>query len=177
MVFSLIAAVCFFTACKSDPPYDRSTQLAIDRDSIAKFIKANNLTDIKETSQGLFYQVLKEGTGTRTAHLVDSLKIHYVGKLMSTQLYFDSTTNNVDTIATKFLLTDAIEGWQLGIPLIKEGGRIRLIVPSTLAYQNKSLSTLVKSNSILDFDIQFIKLITPDEFYIKNRTTLLTTYK
>lgn len=156
--------LCFAVACKSDPPYDPAQQLAIDDDLIVKYMAANNITATKD-SHGLYYSIINPGSTTdnRTTTLQDIIVVHYIGRIMKSQLVFDSTDTNVDTLSTKFLLSDVIEGWQLGIPKIKEGGRIRLLVPSTLAYQNRQIDTLLKANSILDFDIRVIKVTDPSQ--------------
>jgi FKBP-type peptidyl-prolyl cis-trans isomerase FkpA len=173
--------LCFYAACKSDPAYSPATQLAIDDDLIAKYIVKNNIPALK-TSQGLYYQIYPAGPVStdppiddndpvpppddRIPSLNDSIKIHYVARLMLSQQVFDSTATNSNELATEFLLKDVIEGWQLGIPLIHQGGHIRLLVPSPLAYQNRQIDTLLKANSILDFDIRLIKVINPSQFKI-----------
>ncbi|WP_175470568.1 FKBP-type peptidyl-prolyl cis-trans isomerase [Pedobacter hartonius] len=162
----LVLAACFFAACKTDPAYDRVAQLAIDDDIIRKQLTANGtLSGFTKTGDGLYYFISKAGEG-RAPVDTDMVGIHFVGRLfLNQQVIFDSTFSNTDT--TKFLLSDGIEGWEKGIPLIKPGGRIRLIVPSTLAYQNQEIrqtgltDTTLAKNSILDFDIQLLKIIPP----------------
>ncbi len=157
-----ILVVCFFVACEKTPVYDKATQLKIDDDIIAKYLKDNNLTFTK-TAQGLYYQIINQNdTGTKIIALSDSLRIHYVERLLLNQRFLDSTISNVDT--TLFQLKDAIQGWELGIPLIRAGGRIRLIVPSPLAYQNRQIDSLLIPNSILDFDIRLISAIDSTQF-------------
>jgi len=153
----LFAVTCFYTACKTDPVYDRNVQLPIDVDIIAKYIQANNLTATK-TADGLFYNIITPGTGSDNLRLEDTVMIHYVARTLQGVL-FDSTATNVDSLATRFVLGSGIEGWQKGIPLIQTGGRIRLYVPSVLAYQNRQIDTIVVANSNLDFDIRLIKVL------------------
>ncbi len=54
------------------------------------------------------------------------MKTDYTGKF----------TNNTsfDEGVVSFPLTGVIEGWQIGIPLIKQGGKVKLIIPPYLAY-------------------------------------------
>jgi len=159
-----ILGACFFAACKSDPPYDSNTQLQIEVDSIQKKLTADELVFTK-TSEGLFYQIIDPGEADSIAPiLTDSVTIHFAGRFFfKPTVLYDSTRTNVDTLSTKFVLANAIRGWQLGIPLIKHGGRIRLIVPSPLAYQNRVVSgaVVVPANSILDFEIRLIKVKKP----------------
>jgi FKBP-type peptidyl-prolyl cis-trans isomerase FkpA len=156
----LVLAACFFVACKTDPAYDKAAQLAIDDDIIKKQLTDNGtISTYTRTNDGLYYNIVKPGEGA-TPVPTDMVGIHYVGRLfLRQQVMFDSTFSNLDT--TKFILSNSIEGWQKGIPLIKPGGRIRLIVPSSLAYQNREIDTILRANSILDFDIQLLKIIPP----------------
>lgn len=155
LLFLLTA--CVFTACKNDPAYDAATQLAIDEDIIVAKLKADGQTATR-TNEGLYYQLIKASADTKPVsitNLLDTVSIHYVARIFTTQVLYDSTANDVDTIATKVVLGNTIEGWQKGIPLMKTGDRIRLIVPSPLAYQNRIIGTL-PANTILDFDIKLI---------------------
>ena len=55
-----------------------------------------------------------------------------------------------------FALNRLIVGWQIGVPLIKKGGSIRLIVPSGLAYGSSSPGLGIPKNAVLDFTIDLI---------------------
>jgi FKBP-type peptidyl-prolyl cis-trans isomerase len=60
---------------------------------------------------------------------------------------FDASANPVS-----FLLSGVIKGWQIGIPLIKKGGRIKLVIPSSLAYGCKGQNS-IGPNSPLYFEV------------------------
>jgi len=156
----VVLAACLYVACKSDPAYDKATQLAIDDDIIVKNLAASGETaDFTKDPSGFYYQILSKGPDTgATPVITDTLVVHYVGRTYPGGRLFDSTTTNVDTLSTKFVLANGIEGWQKGIPLIKKGGRIRLLVPSSLGYQNRQLDTVLVANTNLDFDIRLINI-------------------
>ena len=157
----LFVTACFFAACKSSPVYDKATQLQIDIDSIQRFINKNGII-AEKTPDGLFYTIVNPGVGNDTIGLEDQVVIHYVARRLDGVVY-DSTATNVDTLGTTFILNNGIEGWQKGIPLIQTGGRIRLLVPSVLAYQNRVVDTSLVANSNLDFDIRLIKVTKKDK--------------
>jgi FKBP-type peptidyl-prolyl cis-trans isomerase FkpA len=157
----LFVIACFFAACKSTPVYDKETQRQIDIDSIQRFITKNGII-AERTPEGLFYTIVRPGTGTDEIGLEDEVVIHYVGRRLDGVVY-DSTATNVDTLGTAFVLNNSIEGWQKGIPLIKTGGTIRLIVPSAMAFQNRVVDTSIGPNSNLDFDIRLIKVTKKDK--------------
>ncbi|HET8828665.1 MAG TPA: FKBP-type peptidyl-prolyl cis-trans isomerase, partial [Pelobium sp.] len=53
----------------------------------------------------------------------------------------------------QFLLGNLIAGWRLGIPKIRTGGKIRLIIPSGYGYGDVAKQG-IPANSILDFEIE-----------------------
>ena len=163
---------CFYMACKMDPLYDdiKTQQAAIDDAKIARFIDSLGIP-AKKTDRGLYYQIIAPGTPLgRPWEKTDTIGIHYVGRFLTGDV-FDSTA--VADRPTKFLMADAIEGWELGIPLIQPGGQIRLIVPSGLAYQNRQIGAVdsIPPNSILDFDIKLISITPPAPPETDNNTT------
>jgi FKBP-type peptidyl-prolyl cis-trans isomerase FkpA len=49
-------------------------------------------------------------------------------------------------------LNTVIEGWQIGMPLIKKGGRIKLIIPSSYGYGCIEKGN-IPPNSVLYYDV------------------------
>jgi len=138
--FLLISVL--FTSCKKEEDAEKQ---------ITEFIQKNNITATKHPS-GLYYQIIKAGTGNSTYPPGTRITIKYVGKLLNGTVIDDG--NNVENT---FQLAQLIEGWKIGIPLIQKGGEIRLIIPSELAYGNQATGP-VPANSVLDFTIQLINV-------------------
>lgn len=136
------------SSCSKDTPYDRDAQFKIDSALIQKYIAKNNITDVK-MKNGVFYKILSQGTDTTKVNLTDTVTLFYDGRVLGNTKAFDSVAT---TIPRPFILKNVIAGWQIGVPLIKAGGRIRLIVPSTLAYIDRPVGP-IPANSILDFNI------------------------
>jgi len=57
-----------------------------------------------------------------------------------------------DPTRSGWTLSSLIEGWKIGIPLIKKGGRIKLIIPSALAYGCTGYAS-IPPNTPLYFDV------------------------
>jgi len=148
-LLAAIALVFTFTACQKQDVYDREAQLQTDREIILKFIADQKLTNVLE-NDGVFYQVIKEGTGTESLGLTDTAVVNYEGRLLSDGAVFDESEDTV-----KFALNSVIEGWQRGLPLIKKGGQIRLLIPSPMAYANFSVGS-IPANSPLDFTVDLV---------------------
>ncbi len=101
-------------------------------------------------STGILYEVTNSGTGI-TPSLSSKIFIRYTGKLADGTV-FDSQT---DHTLTGWVLGGLIQGWQIAIPLINEGGSIKIVIPSSLAYGCAAVGT-IRSSSILYFEIQLV---------------------
>ena len=129
-------------------------------DSLAELKKENEIIfsaiqsgkfDTTGSINGVFYKILKEGTGNLVS-INDNLVVHYKGQLLN-GFVFDETKEKPATFPLKRL----IKGWQIGLPYCREGGKIRLIMPSTLAYSIRNLG-VIPPNSILIFDIEVVEI-------------------
>jgi len=170
IILLFIAAACSFAACKTEPAYDQATQAAIDEGLIKQFVDDSNIVATRSLS-GLYYKVIKDGPGTGEVQYdpTDTIIMRYVGRRIppNSNVVYDSTQTVVDSQAPSFIYNSLIIGWQEGLKYIRPGGTIRLIVPSTLAYQNRVVSAMpgpnntavfLPANTILDFNIKLIKV-------------------
>ncbi len=101
--------------------------------------------------EGMFYQIIKEGTG-RLVKVTDMLTVYYKGSLYSDGSVFDETKNKPAT----FPLERLIKGWQLGLVHCKVGGKMRLFLPSGSAYGIRTRAAKIPPNSILVFDVEVL---------------------
>ena len=58
----------------------------------------------------------------------------------------------------KFPVNAVIPGWSEGVKLIGEGGKIRLFIPSELAYGAQQAGPVITPNSTLIFDVELVKI-------------------
>jgi FKBP-type peptidyl-prolyl cis-trans isomerase len=102
-------------------------------------------------SSGLYYQIVDPGAG---AVPLPSSKVFvtYIGRLISSDAVFDQQNNST---LTGWVLETLIPGWQFGLPLIAEGGTIRLIVPSALAYGCNGRA-VIPGDAVLFFEIELV---------------------
>ena len=108
---------------------DKNKLPAYEDFTIQKYMAANALTGFTKTTSGLYYKIDVPGTGSPIA--VDStVKVEYEGKLLNGTVFDKTSTGSPASLG----LSDVVKGWQEAIPLIKEGGTIRMILPSSLAY-------------------------------------------
>jgi FKBP-type peptidyl-prolyl cis-trans isomerase FkpA len=114
-----------------------------------------NLSAMKRTASGLYYQDLSVGTGKQAAN-DSTLKVYYTGALTSGQT-FDT---NVNKTPFAFALGQGvvIKGWDEGILAgepMRVNGRRRLVIPSDLGYGGKT-NGKIPAGSVLVFDITLV---------------------
>lgn len=144
-LYILLIAVLAIGACKKDKPFDQEAQFGRDTVIIKKFIADNNIPAVKDAS-GLYYQIIAPGTGDVKPNDNSLITIKYKGRLLNGEV-FDQNES------IEFRLGGLIAGWRIGIPKIRAGGKIRLLIPSGYAYGNRPAGK-IPANSVLDFDIE-----------------------
>lgn len=124
----------------------------VDRLLIEEYAASNNLTPQVDPS-GLYYVIENPGTGSNPK-LTDEVEVRYKGYLLDGTV-FDQTKDNKTAV---FYLGSLIPGWQIGIPLLKEGGKGIFIHPSSLAYGQRGAGNLIGPNEVLVFEIELVKV-------------------
>jgi FKBP-type peptidyl-prolyl cis-trans isomerase len=130
---------------------DSLSQFELERKMIDQAIVAGK-SDAKDNIDGVYYKIIKEGTG-RQIQKNDNLKIFYKGYLFSDGTVFDETKEK----PVNFPLNMLIKGWQLGLPICKIGGKIKLVTPSVMAYSIRTITAKIPPNSILVFEIEVLE--------------------
>lgn len=128
------------------------------------FLAENKKKDgVKTTESGLQYQVIKEGEGKQPNE--DSyVSVHYKGTLINGE-EFDSSYERQKP--AEFQLKRVIKGWTEGLQLMKEGAKYKLFIPSELAYGARGAGAQIKAHSTLIFEVELLKVMTPDEYKAK----------
>ncbi len=154
-LYVLLFAVLAISACKKQEYIDYQAlafeQLAKDTVIIKEFIAENDIPAIKHPS-GVYYQIIEPGSGDVVYKVDTRVEAKYTGRLLNGTV-FDTSVEKAAT----FTLGGVIAGWQIGIPLIQKGGKIRLLIPSGYAYGTEGQSKILP-NTILDFDIELINV-------------------
>jgi len=105
-------------------------------------------------TNGLQYKMLVEGTG-KQPKATDKVTVNYRGTLIN-GTEFDSSYKRGEPIT--FALNQVIKGWTEGVQLMKEGGKIQLVIPGDLAYGERGAGQLIGANATLIFEIELIKV-------------------
>lgn len=112
---------------------------------------------IIETEEGIQYEILEEGTG-EYPKIDETVKVNYIGRLQDGS-EFDNSYKRGQPL--ELALNNVIKGWQIGLPLMREGSKYRLFIPPSLGYGTRNNGT-IPPNSILIFDIELMQIVKPD---------------
>jgi FKBP-type peptidyl-prolyl cis-trans isomerase FkpA len=148
----LVFVMVLISCAKEEDTYDRDAQLQLDIDSIARFVSINKIGATKD-EDGLYFQILRPGAGEVNWDKVESVTVKYTGRLLNGAVF------DQPELPVKLLYPGLFQGWHDGLQKIKEGGSIRLIIPSTMAYTDVQVG-IIAPNSNLDYTIELLKIDT-----------------
>ena len=114
-----------------------------------------NKPGVTELPEGIQYEVIKEGTGAQPL-LRDTVKAHYKGSLLDGK-EFDNSFKRGQPFSAP--LTALIKGWQIALPLMKEGSHWRLWIPSHLAYGDRGAGSDIPGGATLVFEVELIQVV------------------
>ena len=126
-----------------------------EKDSgIAYLEKFSKEDGVKKTKSGLAYKIIKPGSGKQPKE-TDTVEVHYHGTLINGTV-FDSSVDRGKKVS--FPLNRVIKGWTEGLQLIKLGGKVRLVIPSELAYGDVGAPPKIPGGSTLIFDVELFTI-------------------
>ena len=150
-LFLLIAISFFCNSCKKDSGCTPVSPDVEDPQIVEYNIK--NGLNCQRYKNTIYYNAIDTGYGISPT--IDSkVTVTYTARYLNNKIF------DASTVPINFKLSDVIEGWQIGLPLLKKGGRILLIIPSAYAYGcNGNTNLSVPENQILIYDIKLIDVI------------------
>jgi len=145
----LLGLLLVLTSCKDK---NIVSQDAIDKQKILDYLEQNQL-EAESLPSGLFYIINESGNDNHPT-IASSITVSYTGRLLNGSKFDEGEFFTGE-------LVNLIKGWQEGIPLIGEGGRINLIIPSSLGYGGQSAGS-IPPNSVLRFEVKLHYFSNPD---------------
>jgi FKBP-type peptidyl-prolyl cis-trans isomerase FklB len=123
-----------------------------------KYLEENAKREgVVTTASGLQYEVVQKGDGpTPTAN--DVVSVHYEGRLVDGTV-FDSSIQRGSPIDLP--VNGVIAGWVEALQLMHVGEKVKLFIPSELAYGDQSPSPVIPPNSVLVFDLELLGIKNP----------------
>jgi FKBP-type peptidyl-prolyl cis-trans isomerase FkpA len=131
------------------PNIDSVAQYDHDRSFIEQKMLSSNA--VWPTKEGVYYQIENPGTG-KSFTAADTITVFYKLRIFGTEEVISGGSDKPNT----FPLNRLIKAWQIAVPLIKTGGKIRLVIPSGQGYSIRTRAADIPPNSILDFEIEVL---------------------
>lgn len=145
-----------------------SEQLSYEKGLIENYLVNNNL-EAQQTEEGIYYIISREGEGEHVAEedtVISNFTLRLLnGKVLTTTeapvareagIFKEST--KYDHYAFSLAKDRLLEGWIIGLPLLKEGGKGTFFIPSKFAFGSKSAAGVIPPNATVIYDIEVIEL-------------------
>lgn len=141
IVFISFLLLTTLASCKKDSTPD---YLAIDIEKITTYLEEKGL-EAQRLESGLFYIIEIPGSEQKPVSS-STVTVSYKGSLLNGDVFDEGSFFTAP-------LNNLIEGWIQGIPLVGAGGKIKLFIPSPLAYGSNATGS-IPANSPLIFEVR-----------------------
>ena len=84
------------------------------------------------------------------------IRAHYAGSLLDGK-EFDSSYRRGQPFEAR--VNQLIQGWQIVLPMMSEGSKWRLWIPSNLAYGDRGAGAGIPGGATLLFDVELLKVL------------------
>lgn len=178
-IVALFSVLIVFSSCKKEYESIES----IDDAKIKDYISKNNLQNVESDETGFYYQVVEEGTGDFFKN--SDMVFYYVtvkSLLNGTQYLQSPTYSNLSNFVgyLNSFYNGSLSSNSYNIPAIrtavlalKPGGKVRIFVPSYLAF-GKNGAGNIPSNEIIELVVTTINYKTQAEIDKERINTFLT---
>jgi FKBP-type peptidyl-prolyl cis-trans isomerase FklB len=134
---------------------EKAKKLNEEKEKGATFLAANKAKEgVIELPEGVQYKMVEEGTGKQPA-VSTLIEAHYAGRLLDGK-EFDSSFRRNQPFQAR--INQLIKGWQLVLPLVREGGRVIIWVPSDLGYGDNGVPG-IPGGAVLEFEVQLLRIL------------------
>lgn len=116
-----------------------------------------NWPNVRKTTTGLRYLVLREGTGA-IPKPGDKVAVLYVGRLLLTGKVFNQLEDREHPFVFRVKRGEVIEGWDQILQMMKVGEKRMVIVPGEMAYGTRGRPPDIPRNATLVFEIDLLEI-------------------
>ena len=114
---------------------------------------------VKELKNGVLYRVEASGSG-KNPKVSDRVKVRYEGRHVDGRVFDKSKGEDPQ----EFRVDRTVSGWQEVLPLMREGDKWVVVIPSHLAYGAKGNPVgNIGPNETLAFTIELVRVMDPGE--------------
>ncbi|PKR80140.1 peptidylprolyl isomerase [Brumimicrobium salinarum] len=108
---------------------------------------------MEKTENGLYYAIKDTGHGSEFISYKDQVTFTYKGSFLNGNTF--QVIGKEDPLVYK--VKQLIVGWQDALMMIKEGGKIEIIIPPQLGYATQK-TDIIPANSILKYELEVLKV-------------------
>lgn len=120
---------------------------------LEKYLNDNKITTPANPS-GLYYIEKLKGTGSK-AEKGSKVSVHYKGTLLDGTVFDQSKEKPIEFTLG---VGEVIPGWDEGIGMMQEGGKAKLVIPSSLGYGPRGSGPIPPSSSLV-FEVELVKVL------------------
>jgi FKBP-type peptidyl-prolyl cis-trans isomerase FkpA len=114
--------------------------------------------DWEQSAEGLQYHVEQKVSGDAPMPALGSrVTVHYEGRLINGEV-FDSSYSRGQPAT--FPLDGVIQGWQIGVPMMRRGEIWQFAIPAALAYGERDGGPIPAGSTLL-FKVELLEVETP----------------
>jgi FKBP-type peptidyl-prolyl cis-trans isomerase FkpA len=153
----LLTAVLMLLLGSCDPgrKYEKEEEAQIQ-----DYLSSNPALAFELQSSGLYYLPVNVGDGTMPVK-DDIVYIKYSGKFLN-GIEFGTNIGKIDTLKFQVGGGWVIDGLDLGVSLMSEGGKAMLLIPSKLAWGPTGSDTgIIPGYTPVLFDVELVKVMPP----------------
>ena len=171
----LLYSLCLLSACKNSPPPHSNENKELSESEIIRIwglidpapttyqeVQINELIEfalaenwpVRKDSSGLVYWIAESGNDHRPVQ-TSSVQVRYKGRLLDGTIFDQSPTNGEPVV---FRLSETIPAWKIALPMIGEGGKIKILAHSDLGYKGHQTGEIIPPYSPLIFDVELINV-------------------
>ena len=150
LIIACIIVPIFFILISRDKQEDETFELTYIDQNIEE--ENNNAKNME--NEELKIEVLREGTGEE-AENGDNVSVNYVGTLQD-GTKFDSSIDRETPFDFLLGSGQVIKGWDLGVLGLKIGEKIKLTIPSDLAYGDNGIPDVIPPKATLIFEVELL---------------------
>lgn len=113
-------------------------------------------TNTATDSAQLKIEDIKVGEGKQVS-AGDTVLMHYSGTLTD-GTKFDSSYDRGEPFETRIGVGQVIQGWDMGVPGMKVGGKRKLTIPPSLGYGATGAGDVIPPNATLIFEVELVEI-------------------
>lgn len=161
VVAIVLLSALYFLSGPSEAPVTLLDETGSEQEEGESEVQENHVTNLEAENKPmtditeLNLITSQEGTG-EASKAGDTITVHYTGTLLD-GTKFDSSLDRGEPFSFQLGAGMVIAGWDEGLVGTKVGQKLRLEIPSEMAYGDRSIG-IIPTNSDLIFEIEIISI-------------------